>query len=54
MVIIRADEISKIIRKRIEQYNTEIKIVNTVTNVFFDLITINFDLIMYFFYIYRF
>ena len=31
MVTIRADEISKIIRKRIEQYNTEVKIVNTGT-----------------------
>ncbi|KAL5067274.1 hypothetical protein RYX36_018161, partial [Vicia faba] len=29
MVTIRADEISKIIRERIEQYNTEVKIVNT-------------------------
>ena len=31
MVTIRADEISKIIRERIEQYNTEVKIVNTGT-----------------------
>ncbi|KAL9278016.1 hypothetical protein ACSQ67_024760 [Phaseolus vulgaris] len=31
MVNIRADEISKIIRERIEQYNTEVKIVNTGT-----------------------
>jgi len=31
MVTIRADEISKIIRERIEQYNTEVKIVNTST-----------------------
>ncbi|KAG5007494.1 hypothetical protein JHK85_026036 [Glycine max] len=31
MVTIRAGEISKIIRERIEQYNTEVKIVNTGT-----------------------
>ncbi|CAK8575621.1 unnamed protein product [Lathyrus sativus] len=31
MVPIRADEISQIIRERIEQYNTEVKIVNTGT-----------------------
>ncbi|AES89721.1 putative H(+)-transporting two-sector ATPase [Medicago truncatula] len=31
MVTIRADEISKIIRERIQQYNTEVKIVNTST-----------------------
>lgn len=31
MVTSRADEISQIIRKRIEQYNTEVKIVNTGT-----------------------
>ncbi|KAL2340736.1 hypothetical protein Fmac_008676 [Flemingia macrophylla] len=31
MVTIRADEICKIIRERIEQYNTEVKIVNTGT-----------------------
>ncbi|KAK7395591.1 hypothetical protein VNO78_16154 [Psophocarpus tetragonolobus] len=31
MVTIRADEISKIIRERIEQYNIEVKIVNTGT-----------------------
>ncbi|CAI8602260.1 unnamed protein product [Vicia faba] len=31
MVTIRADEISKIIREHIEQYNTEVKIVNTGT-----------------------
>ena len=31
MVTLRADEISKIIRERIEQYNTEVKIVNTGT-----------------------
>ncbi|KAJ7941364.1 ATP synthase subunit alpha, chloroplastic [Quillaja saponaria] len=31
MVTIRADEISNIIRERIEQYNTEVKIVNTGT-----------------------
>ncbi|KOM29447.1 hypothetical protein LR48_Vigan693s000500 [Vigna angularis] len=31
MVTIRADEISKIIRERIQQYNTEVKIVNTCT-----------------------
>ena len=31
MVTIRADEISKIIRERIEQYNREVKIVNTGT-----------------------
>ncbi|KAI9088267.1 hypothetical protein K1719_029988 [Acacia pycnantha] len=31
MVTIRADEISQIIRERIEQYNTEVKIVNTGT-----------------------
>ena len=29
MVTIRADEISNIIRERIEQYNREVKIVNT-------------------------
>jgi len=29
MVTLRADEISKIIREHIEQYNTEVKIVNT-------------------------
>ncbi|KAF1540848.1 ATP synthase subunit alpha, chloroplastic, partial [Eudyptula albosignata] len=31
MVTIRADEISNIIRERIEQYNREVKIVNTGT-----------------------
>lgn len=31
MVTSRVDEISQIIRKRIEQYNTEVKIVNTGT-----------------------
>ena len=31
MVPIRADEISNIIRERIEQYNREVKIVNTGT-----------------------
>ncbi|KAL4343803.1 hypothetical protein AHAS_Ahas11G0114900 [Arachis hypogaea] len=31
MVTIRADEISKIIREHIEQYNTEVNIVNTGT-----------------------
>ncbi|XP_045831440.1 ATP synthase subunit alpha, chloroplastic-like [Trifolium pratense] len=31
MVTLRADEISKLIRERIEQYNTKVKIVNTGT-----------------------
>jgi F-type H+-transporting ATPase subunit alpha len=31
MVTIRVDEISNIIRERIEQYNREVKIVNTGT-----------------------
>ncbi|MBA0817607.1 hypothetical protein Gohar_025712, partial [Gossypium harknessii] len=31
MVTIRADEISNIIRERIEQYNRKVKIVNTGT-----------------------
>jgi len=31
MVTIRADETSKIIRKLIEQYNTEVQILNTGT-----------------------
>lgn len=31
MVTIRADEISNIIRERIEQYNREVKVVNTGT-----------------------
>ena len=31
MVTIQADEISNIIRERIEQYNREVKIVNTGT-----------------------
>ena len=29
MITIRADEISKIIHERIEQYNTKVKIINT-------------------------
>lgn len=31
MVTIRADEISNIIRERIEQYNREVKVLNTGT-----------------------
>ena len=38
MATIRADEISKIIRERIEGYNREVKVVNTGTVLVFTVL----------------
>jgi F0F1-type ATP synthase alpha subunit len=40
MVTLRADEISNIIRERIEQYNREVKVVNIGTVLYVDALLI--------------